>query len=170
MDSPLHEKNPSKTYFDEEGTNTKNLEIIKNGVLTTFIHSTYTAKKFLTQSTGHANLGSKVTVSPHFFHILSTNNSEVTRNIDTENNIIYIESVKSLHAGVNALQGSFSLPFNGFLVSHGKKESIESATVAGDFFTLLQDICYLGAIEEVTTSGVSPEIWVKQLSITGNEN
>ena len=168
FDSPLHEKNPSKAYFDEEGTLTQNTEIIKNGILKTFLHSSYTAKKFKTKSTGNANIGSKVTVSPHFFHILSCQNDLNKRDLKTEKNIVYIEGVKSLHAGVNPLQGSFSLPFDGFLVNQGKMESIESATVAGDFLSLLKNINYIGEIEEVTPNGISPEIWVNELSITGN--
>jgi PmbA protein len=167
-DSPLHEKNPSKTHFDEEGTLTQNIEIIKNGVLKTFLHSSYTAKKFQTKSTGNANIGAKVTVSPHFLHIITTQSNPNKLDLKTENNVIYIEGVKSLHAGVNPLQGSFSLPFDGFLVNQGNMESIESATVAGDFLTLLKNIIYVGEIEEVTANGISPEIWVNELSITGN--
>lgn len=166
-DSPLHEKNPSKSYFDEEGTRTQNTEIIKNGVLKTFLHSSYTAKKFQTRSTGNGNIGAKVTVSPHFYHIVGKQCDHIL-NLKNAQNTVYIEGVKSLHAGVNSLQGSFSLPFDGFLVHEGKRESIESATVAGDFLSLLKNICYVGETEEVTASGISPEIWISELSITGN--
>lgn len=167
-DSPLHKNNPSKNHFDEEGTRTQNIEIIKDGVLKTFLHSSYTAKKFQTKSTGNANIGSKVTVSPHFLHVIAAQNNSNKLDLKTEKNVVYIEAVKSLHAGVNSLQGSFSLPFDGFLVNQGKMESIESATVAGDFLTMLKNICYIGEVEEVTPNGVSPEIWVNELSITGN--
>ena len=88
--------------------------------------------------------------------------------LNNEKNTIFIEAVKSLHAGVNALQGSFSLPFDGFLLNNGEKQSIESATVAGDFLTLLKDICYVDNNEEVTASGVCSNVWIKELSITGN--
>ncbi|APJ02913.1 TldD/PmbA family protein [Silvanigrella aquatica] len=169
-DSPLHEKNPAKQHFDEEGTRTQNIEIIKNGNLKTFLHSSFTAKKFNTISTGHANIGAKVTISPHFFHVQAPQSVSQKQNKNNESNVIYIEAVKALHAGVNALQGSFSLPFDGFILNQGHKESIESATVAGDFLTLLKDICYIDDKEEVTPSGIAPEIWVNELSITGNAN
>lgn len=168
-DSPLHDKNPSKSYFDEEGTKTQDTEIIKNGILKTFLHSSFTAKKLETKSTGNGNIGSKITVSPHYLHVIGNQNSDKNFDLNFENNLIYIEAVKSLHAGVNALQGSFSLPFDGFLVNNGEKQSIESATVAGDFLTLLQNICYVDKNEEVTPSGICPNIWISELSITGNE-
>jgi PmbA protein len=167
-DSPLHENNPYKESFDEEGTRTQNIEIIKDGVLKTFLHSSYTAKKFQTKSTGNTNIGAKLTISPHFLHVIAPQGNINKLDLKTEKNVVYIEAVKSLHAGVNPLQGSFSLPFDGFLVDQGIKESIESGIVAGDFLTMLNSICYIGEEVEVTSNGISPEIWVKELSITGN--
>lgn len=168
-DSPLHPLNPGKTLFDEEGTPTKELEIIKDGFLKNFLHSSHTAKIMKTKLTGHAHIGAKITVSPHFLCVKSvTAQQQPERSLNTSENIVYIESVKSLHAGINALQGSFSLPFDGFLVNHGKMESIESATIAGDFLTLLKNISFISNKEEVTASGICPEIWITELSITGN--
>lgn len=167
-DAPLHTKNVAKTFFDYEGTNTQETEIIKNGILKNFLHSSYTAKKFLTTSTGHANSGAKITISPHFLHIRSNENTLALQDKLPSEPYIYIENVKSLHAGVNALQGSFSLPFDGFIVDNNKKTSIESATVAGDFLTLLKNICYVDSEEELTVKGICPKILIKDLAITGN--
>ncbi|KAB8029124.1 TldD/PmbA family protein [Fluviispira multicolorata] len=167
LDSPLHPKNISSIYFDEEGTPTREVTIIENGILKSFIHSSYTAKVLESQLTGHAHIGSKVTVSPHYLHVKSNKKSSNTKNYLEENNLIYIESLSALHAGVNELQGSFSLPFDGFYINENKKISIEAATVAGDFLALLNDISYIHGEEVVTPNGVSPEIWVKELSITG---
>ena len=49
-----------------------------------------------------------------------------------------------------------------------KKISIESATVAGDIKYLLKNIVNIESSQEVTTSGISPHIWVDELSITGD--
>ncbi|WGL58879.1 TldD/PmbA family protein [Pigmentibacter sp. JX0631] len=169
-DSPLHSANPDPCYFDEEGTITNNINIIQEGKLVTFLHSSFTAQKFNTKSTGHCHLGSKLTISPYFLHVSKNNNinSAQYSSLSQENNVIYIENVKALHAGVNALQGSFSLPFDGFLLNNEKKVSIESATVAGDFLSLLNNIIYIDDNETVTHKGISPNIWIKELSITGN--
>ena len=49
-----------------------------------------------------------------------------------------------------------------------KKISIDSATVAGDIKYLLKNIVNIESNQEVTTSGISPHIWVDELSITGD--
>ena len=78
-----------------------------------------------------------------------------------------IESLNALHAGVKASQGSFSLPFDGWIVNNQEKVSIESATVAGDIRYLLNNIIRIEDVDVVTTQGISPYVWVNELSITG---
>ena len=78
-----------------------------------------------------------------------------------------IESLNALHAGVKASQGSFSLPFDGWLVNGGERISVEAATVAGDIRELLRSIVQLEADAIVTHEGVCPHVWVDGLAITG---
>ena len=63
-DDGLHENNISSSPFDGEGTPTKRLCLINKGKLENFIHYESTAIIFKTLPTGHAGLGSKVSVSP----------------------------------------------------------------------------------------------------------
>ena len=86
-----------------------------------------------------------------------------------EGEFVYIEELNAIHAGVRASQGSFSLPFDGWFYKNGVKSSIESATVAGDIKYLLKNIINIENKEELTTSGISPHIWINELSITGDE-
>ncbi len=166
-DDALHPDNLAAETFDGEGTPTRRVEIIKNGVLTGLLHSAGTAKRLNAQPTGHANIGAKVTVSPHFYHVFSEQTPATTYDLQTEENVILIDKLQALHAGVNALQGSFSLPFDGWLIHQGRKTSIDSATVAGDFLELLKNIIYIEPTPEVTPRGVCPQIWVENLSVTG---
>ena len=82
---------------------------------------------------------------------------------------VYIEELNAIHAGVRASQGSFSLPFEGWLYKNGEKRLIESATVAGDIKYLLKNIINIENEEELCTSGISPHVWINELSITGDE-
>ena len=81
---------------------------------------------------------------------------------------IYIEELNAIHAGVKSSQGSFSLPFDGWIYNNGEKKSIESAPIAGDFSKLLQNIVNIEHDQVVTTSGISPHIWIRELSVTGD--
>ncbi|MEO0394878.1 MAG: TldD/PmbA family protein [Cyanobacteria bacterium P01_A01_bin.137] len=166
-DDALHEGNVSPETFDGEGTPTRRLPIIENGVLTNFLHSASTAKRMGAKPTGHASIGAKVSVGSNFLHVTQGQPADTSYSLDDAENVILIDELQALHAGVNALQGSFSLPFDGWLVNKGQRTSIESATVAGDFRQLLQSILYISPEEEITPSGVAPHVWVDDLSITG---
>lgn len=166
-DNVLHPDNIGAEAFDGEGTPTRPVSLIKNGVLSSFLHSAGTAKRMNVQPTGHANMGAKVTVSPHFFHVYAGEPAAQEYSLDDADNVILIDDLSALHAGVQALQGSFSLPFDGWLIENGKRTSIESATVAGDIREVLKSIIYVEKETEFTGSGVAPRVWVDELSITG---
>lgn len=166
-DDALHKDNVASETFDGEGTPTRRVSLITDGVMSGFLHSAGTAKRFNTQPTGHANIGAKVTVGSHFYHVFPGVPAEQEYSIANAENVILIDNLQALHAGVKALQGSFSLPFDGWIVENGKLTSIESATVAGDFLELLQSIIFVEKEAELTAAGVCPRVWVDGLAITG---
>jgi len=166
-DDALHSANVGASAFDGEGTPTRRLPLIEAGVLTHFLHSAGTAKRLNAKPTGHANMGSKITVSPNFYQVTAAAPGETHLDRQTAENVIYIDDLQALHAGVQSLQGSFSLPFEGWLLRGGEKISIESATVAGDFRELLKTIVLVESQEKLTPGGVAPHVWVEGLSITG---
>lgn len=166
-DDALHPDNIGSETFDEEGTPTRRIPLITEGILSNFLHSTVTAKRMNAQPTGHGNIGAKVTVSPHFYHVFPGKPAEQEYSLAEAENVVFIDELQALHAGVNSLQGNFSLPFDGWLVEKGELKSIEAATVAGDFLEVLKSIIYLEKEPELTPSGVCPRVWVDELSITG---
>ena len=86
---------------------------------------------------------------------------------DTIKEYILIDELSAIHSGVKASQGSFSLPFDGWIVNDGKKTSIEAATVAGDILKVLSSIVKIENEQIVTHQGISPHVWVENMSITG---
>lgn len=166
-DNPLHPANVGQTRFDGEGTPTRRVDLITNGVLTHFLHSAGTAKRLQAAPTGNANIGAKVSVSPHFYHVFAGEATAEPLSLDTAENVIWIDDLQALHAGVNSLQGSFSLPFDGWLVNRGDKVSVDSATIAGDILDVLKAIVYVEETPELTPGGVSPRVWVDGISVTG---
>jgi PmbA protein len=161
-----HADNVAPDFFDGEGTPTRRVPLIEAGKLTGFLHSAGTAKRMGATPTGHASMGAKVTVSPDFYHVFAASLPEETFSLETAENVLLIDDLSALHAGVNALQGSFSLPFDGWLVNQGEKVSVDSATVAGDILAVLKSIIYVEPETEVTMGGVCPRIWVDDLSVT----
>ena len=170
-DNGLHPANIGASAFDGEGTPTKRLALLEGGVLRNFLHSEATARAFGVAPTGHAGLGAKVSVGPDWFEIGPTPGSSGGQaGLDRFNAgepIVWIDSLSALHAGVKASQGSFSLPFDGWLIQNGEPRSIEAATVAGDIRQVLRAIVGFEGEAKVTPDGLCPMVWVEGLSITG---
>ena len=172
-DDAIHPSNFHSTTFDGEGTPTKPLCLINRGKLDNFLHSEATAREFGVKPTGHAGLGAKVSVGPDWL-VVKRSQSEYNQNDSLKHDkyndkFILIEGLNALHAGVKASQGSFSLPFDGWLVNQGNKTSIEAATVAGDIRKVLKQIVDIEYEQLITHQGISPYVWVEGLSITGEE-
>ncbi len=170
-DEGLHPKNVGAFSFDGEGTPTQNIQLVSNGILTNLLHSEATARKFGVRPTGHAGLGAKVSVSPDWL-VVSKSKLEMDKDAslsikDTIKEYILIDELSAIHSGVKASQGSFSLPFDGWIVNDGKKTSIEAATVAGDILKVLSSIVKIENEQIVTHQGISPHVWVENMSITG---
>ena len=177
-DNGLHPGNIGASLFDGEGTPTARLPLVEAGVLRNFLHSEATARAFGVAPTGHAGLGAKVSVGPDWFEVGRTPGADggelgLDRHAGRGHGsaegrgLVVIDSLSALHAGVKAAQGSFSLPFDGWLVRDGEQRSIEAATVAGDIRQLLQSIVGFEGEPEVTPGGLCPWVWVEGLSVTG---
>jgi PmbA protein len=169
-DDPLHPANLGASAFDGEGTPTAPLPLIEAGKLAHFLHSEGTARQFGVAPTGHAGMGAKVSVGPDWFVVAPTPGStggDMQLNRHKADGVVWIDSLSALHAGVKASQGSFSLPFDGWLLKNGERHSIEAATVAGDIRTVLNSILALEGEPLITPGGMCPHVWVEGLSITG---
>lgn len=177
-DNGLHPGNIGASAFDGEGTPTQRLPLLQAGRLVNFLHSEATARAFGVAPTGHAGLGAKVSVSPDWLQIGPTpgviggqqgldRRASHPIGVSESQGLVVIESLSALHAGVKASQGSFSLPFDGWLVQGGQFQSIEAATVAGDIRQVLQSIIGFEGEPEITPDGLCPHVWVEGLSITG---
>jgi len=171
-DNGLHPGNIGAAAFDGEGTPTGRLTLVEGGTLRHFLHSEATARAFGVAPTGHAGLGAKVSVGPSWFEVGPTadrkgGQQELDQWGRGAEPLVVIDSLSALHAGVKASQGSFSLPFDGWLVRNGERRSIEAATVAGDIRQVLNAILGFEGEAKVTPDGLCPQVWVEGLSITG---
>ncbi len=170
-DEGLHPENVGAFSFDGEGTPTQNITLVSNGILKNLLHSEATARKFGVNPTGHAGLGAKVSVSPDWLVVSKSKDvMDKDESLCIENTLkeyILIDELSAIHSGVKASQGSFSLPFDGWIVNDGIKTSIEAATVAGDILNVLKNIVKIGDQQIVTHQGISPYVWVENISITG---
>ena len=171
VDDPHLEDGLASVSFDDEGVATLKTYLIKNGKLNSLLHNLKTANKVGVKSTGNgfkASYASPISVSPTNFYIEPGINSleEMTKKI---NKGLIITDFAGLHSGANSITGDFSLAAKGFYIEDGiKTHPVEQITVAGNFFTLLNNIEEIGSDLKFPMSSVgSPSIVIKELSIAG---
>ncbi|MBM7094398.1 TldD/PmbA family protein [Bacillus sp. H-16] len=174
IDNPHDEKRFSSRSFDSEGVPTKPLNVIENGVLQTFLHNRKTAKKDGVSPTGHASKASykgTIGISPSNMTIKAGKKSYDDL-ISESQEAVVITDLQGLHSGANPISGDFSLAAHGYLVKAGKiVRPVNQITVAGNFFTLLQQMEEVGSDLEIELpsggSIGSPSLKVANLSIGG---
>ena len=169
-DDPMREGCPVQTPFDDEGVATYKKTVVENGVLKTMLYDLTTAHKTGKQTTGNGRRGGNI--APYNFGICAGNESQDELFAKVGDGI-YVTGVKGLHAGANAITGDFSVESEGFLIKDGKKAGpIKSFTIAGNFFSMLNDIDSLGNEVKwgIPTGFVvfgSPDVLVKGMSVAG---
>lgn len=171
VDDPHLEDGLASVSFDDEGVATLKTYLIKNGKLNSLLHNLKTANKAGVKSTGNgfkSSYASPISVSPTNFYIEPGIDSleEMTKKI---NKGLIITDFAGLHSGANSITGDFSLAAKGFYIEDGiKTYPVEQITVAGNFFTLLNNIEEIGSDLKFPMSSVgSPSIVIKELSIAG---
>lgn len=171
VDDPHLEDGLASVSFDDEGVATLKTYLIKNGKLNSLLHNLKTANKAGVKSTGNgfkSSYASPISVSPTNFYIEPGINSleEMTKKI---NKGLIITDFAGLHSGANSITGDFSLAAKGFYIEDGiKTHPVEQITVAGNFFTLLNNIEEIGSDLKFPMSSVgSSSIVIKELSIAG---
>lgn len=168
VDAPL-KRTVYARWFDDEGVATYNKDIVKNGVLKTYLYNTLTAKKDGVESTGNgANAGNKISTST-FLLELKPGRKSLEELFESIGNGIYITSLAGAHAGINGASGDFSLQAKGFLIENGKKTTpVSMITVAGNILKLFNDVLEVGSDSDTKMGGIiTPSVVVKSLSISG---
>lgn len=137
------------SQFDGEGVPQQTTALIENGVLRSFLHSTYTAAKQRagTVSTGNAGRGSYRSLPGVSATNLVLRGGEGTLEdlLRRTGEGLYVESVAGLHSGVNAISGEISVGVTGRLIEGGAAgRPVREVTIASDILALLSSVSDLG--------------------------
>jgi PmbA protein len=161
IDDPFMKNSSKSSSFDSDGVATKYKEIVKDGVLQTFLHSLKTAKKAGVKSTGNAS-------GVYNFYIEPGTASQDELITSTQKGIL-VRSFAGLHAGVNPITGDFSLQATGHLIENGKvTRPLALITIAGNYKTALNKEIVLASDLEFNMGYYgSPSIKIPELNVAG---
>ena len=165
----LVERNVFARWFDDEGVATYNKQIVKNGVLQTYLYNLTTAAKDGVQSTGNGyRAGGKMGTSAAFL-VLKPGKKSKEELFQELGDGVYITDVSGLHAGLNEQSGSFSLQSSGFLIKNGKIDrGLDIITISGNLLEVFNDVLAVGSDIETSYNGVSaPSLLIKKINVSG---
>jgi PmbA protein len=152
----------TSTAFDGEGVPTRELPIVENGVLATYLYDSYSAKKDGTHSTGHSLGGTGIGL--HAPRIGSTESLvEMRKKIDKG---IF---VKRYSGDMDPMNGVVSgVVKGGRYVENGCDTfPVTDTLINTDLFDLYMNITAVSEETELTPWGPQPYILVKDVNIIG---
>jgi len=155
--------------FDDEGVATYNKDIIKNGILKTYLYNLSSAAKDNVQSTGNGSVAGSKTSTETMYVEMKPGKKTQQELFEEVGNGVYITEVSGLHAGLNARSGNFSLQSSGFLIKDGKKDhALDIITISGNLVELFNNVTLVGNDSKEFVSAIKvPSVLVKKLVVSG---
>ena len=153
-------KRLASTPFDSEGVRTQDLEIIQDGVLQTYLLTSYSGRKMGMQSTGHAGGIHNWLVKPNLMGGLTA----LLRQMDTG---LLVTDV--MGQGVNIVTGDYSRGAAGFWVENGEIQyPVAEITIAGQLQDMLKNIVAVADDVEHRSNIQTGSILLDKMKISGN--
>lgn len=168
IEDPKNEDYPGATIFDDEGTETEKKEIIKDGVLKTYLYNIKEAKEQNKKTTGNGY--SSISTRNMYIKPGDKTLEEMMKKL--KNGIYITDCMGSMNTAINPNTGNISLQIFGFIIENGEiKCGFEPSVMTTTIFELLSNIEEIeNQVTFIKQSVGSPCLLVKDISIAGSEN
>lgn len=157
-EQPLLVGGMGSASYDAEGVATKAKDIVSDGILRSYILSTYSARKLGMQTTGNAGGVHNLTVEsgPNDF-------AGMLKLLDTG-----LLVTELMGQGVNRVTGDYSRGASGFWVENGVIQyPVQEITIAGNLKTMLRNIVAIGNDVDLRGNTRVGSILLEQMAIAG---
>ncbi len=144
--------------FDSEGVFTRDREIITDGVLATYLLTSYAARKMDMTPTGHAG-------GIHNWYVQSTgqNFEQMLKELGTG-----LLVTETMGQGVNIVTGDYSRGAAGFWVENGQIQfPVSEITIAGNLKQMFQNIVAVGNDVETRSQIQTGSILLEPMKVAG---
>jgi PmbA protein len=151
-------KGLASTPFDSEGVRTQDREIVKDGVLQTWLLTSYAARKLGLQSTGHAG-------GIHNWRIAGQGSSFDDLLKQMGKGLVVTELMGQ---GVSGITGDYSRGAAGFWVENGEIQyPVSEITIAGNLKDMWRNIVTVGNDIETRSNIQCGSVLLPEMSIAG---
>ena len=145
--------------FDNEGVATKNKDIIKNGILNTYLLGSYAARRLGMITTGNAGGVHNLVITPGTHDFMELLQQLGTGLVVTE----------LLGHGTNMITGDYSQGAAGVWVENGViAYPVEEITIAGNFKDMFSNIRAIGNDVDHRSNIITGSVLLDELTIAGN--
>lgn len=144
--------------FDAEGVKTRDLAVIENGVLNTYLTTSYSARKLGMASTGHAG-------GIHNWLISHGNDDLAALCRQMGKGLLVTELMGQ---GVNTVTGDYSRGASGFWVEHGEIQfPVAEVTIAGNLADMFMNIAAVGNDVDRRGGVLTGSVLISQMQLAG---
>ncbi len=144
--------------YDGEGVATKTRDIVSDGILRSYVLSTYSARKLGLRSTGNAGGVRNLTITPS-----ELDYQGMLKQLDTG-----LLVTELMGQGVNMVTGDYSRGAAGFWVENGEIQyPVEEITIAGNLKDMFKNIVAVGNDVDYRGNVRTGSILVERMSIAG---
>jgi PmbA protein len=140
IDDPLRVRGLRSQTFDAEGVKVKKLAIIDEGVLTSWLLDSATARELGLTTTGHAQRGVSSSPSPGSYNLhLEAGEPTPAELISDIKQGFYVTDL--IGSGVNGVTGDYSRGASGFWIENGEiTYAVSEVTIAGHLFEIFKSM------------------------------
>ena len=154
--------------FDGEGLPTRRTPVVEDGVLTSYLLDTYSARKLGLRSTGSASrsFADAPVAGPTNFFLRpgDTSPEEIIRSVRSG---LYVTELSGF--GVNPVTGDYSRGAVGLWIENGELAyPVEEITIAGNLLEMFQHIEALGNDLKLRGTIAAPTLKIARMTIAGD--
>ncbi|WP_114192531.1 metalloprotease PmbA [Edaphovirga cremea] len=151
-------KGLASSPFDSEGVRTERRDIVKDGILQTWLMTNYSARKLGMTSTGHAG-------GIHNWRIAGQGNDFAAMLKQLDKGLVVTELMGQ---GVSGVTGDYSRGAAGFWVENGEIQyPVSEITIAGNLKDMLRNIVSVGSDIETRSNIQCGSVLLSEMKIAG---
>ena len=148
----------ASSNFDHEGVATKDMTIVDGGKLSTYLYTSYSARKLNTVTNGHAG-------GIHNWIVSDSGQSDAEL-LKTMGTGLYVTEM--MGQGVNIVTGDYSRGAAGFWVENGVIQyPVHEVTIAGTLQEMFANIVAIGAERDARGSVSTGAVLLEKMKIAG---
>jgi PmbA protein len=166
IDDPLIPRAPGSRPFDGEGLRSRQNQVVKAGVLETFLLDSYAARKLGRETTASAGRGGGSVASTTSNFVLQPGQQTRDEIIASTKRGLYVTDMMGF--GFNAITGDYSRGASGFWIEDGKLAyPVSEITVSSNLDSMLKGIDAVGDDLDLKTSTAAPTLRVRSMTLAG---